>query len=178
MFIEIPGYTLKKLLYEGKQTFVYRAQRNSDHFPVIIKILREEHPPFKHIAQLQHEYAVIQELNNSQIIQAFGLENFKDRLFLILEDFEGEPLADLIKKRKIDLETFLWIAIELAHGIAAIHHQQIIHKDIKPQNIIVNLKTKQVKIIDFGTSTLLSREIQQVVTPRSEEHTSELQSRC
>lgn len=171
MFIEIPGYTLKKLLYEGKQTFVYRALRNSDHFPVIIKILREEHPPSKHIVQLQHEYAVIRELNNSKIIQVFGLENFKDRLFLILEDFEGESLADLIKKRKIDLETFLWIAIELAHGIAAIHHQQIIHKDIKPQNIIVNLATKQVKIIDFGTSTLLSREIQQVVTPENLEGT-------
>lgn len=169
--IEIPGYMLEGILYEGKQTFVYRAKRNSDNFPVIIKILRQEHPPYKHIAQLQHEYMVVQKIDSSKIVQAYGLEVFRDRLFLVLEDFGGESLTKLIQDGKIDLNNFLWIAIELAQGLGEIHQQQIIHKDIKPHNIIVNLQTKQVKITDFGISTFISREIQQIATPESLEGT-------
>ena len=71
MPIEIPNFTLLQELYEGQQTFVYRCLRNSDHLPVIIKILKEDLTTTKYLGQLRHEYAVIQKFNTPLIIKAY-----------------------------------------------------------------------------------------------------------
>lgn len=169
MLLSIPNYTLDVLLYEGVHTDVYRGRRISDNFPVIIKILKEEHSDPKLISQLEHEFSVTRKLNSPHIVQAYSLEPFQERRFLVMEDFSGEPLSGVIPK--IDLKIFLNIAIELAQGLGEIHHQNIIHKDIKPHNIIINSNSTQVKITDFGIAISLSREIQQVASPETLEGT-------
>ena len=72
--------------------------------------------------------------------------------------FDGEPLAKGIATQRIKLNNFLQIAIHLAAILVQLHQQNIIHKDIKPCNILVNEKTGQVRLIDFGISTRLLRE--------------------
>ena len=165
MPITIPNYTFIEELYEGRHSYVYRCKRDVDNVPVIIKISKDERPDARHVAQLQHEYAFLQKFNSEHVIKAYALEPLKERVMLILEDCDAQPLADLIKIGKINLDTFFKISIGLAEGIGEVHHQSIIHKDIKPHNIIVNMAKKEVKIIDFGISTLLSREVQQAISP-------------
>lgn len=171
MSFEIPNYTLTEQLYTGKHTLIYQGFQNADKTPVIFKITKEEYPSTHIIAQLKHEFAMTQIIHSSRVVKAYALETIGNRLVLITENFNGRPLEVIIKEGQIDIETFLTIAIELAQGIGDIHQHHIIHKDIKPHNIIVNLATKQVKVVDFGIATLLSREMQSITDPELMEGT-------
>jgi len=83
----------------------------------------------------------------------------------VLEDFQGINLMEAISKKEIDLITGLKIAIEIAQAIGEMHQGNVIHKDIKPQNILISQDLTTIKLIDFGIATLLSREVQQTVSP-------------
>jgi serine/threonine protein kinase len=93
------------------------------------------------------------------------LESYQNGLALILSDFDGETLKKIISDQSLELSKFIQIAIQLASTLAALHQNNIIHKDIKPHNILVNLTTGQVKLIDFSISSRLSRENQTVSNP-------------
>jgi serine/threonine protein kinase len=75
-----------------------------------------------------------------------------------MEDIGGESLKQIIKTGTLNLETSLKIAVKLSDTLGEIHQNRIIHKDINPNNIVINLTTDELRIIDFGNSTLLSKE--------------------
>ncbi|WP_445304733.1 ATP-binding protein [Microcoleus sp. Pol7_A1] len=84
---------------------------------------------------------------------------------MFVEDFGGESLTIWMQQRKFTLEEFLQIAIATTETLGQIHRANIIHKDINPSNIVYNPETEQLKIIDFGISTQLSRETPIVKNP-------------
>ena len=92
------------------------------------------------------------------MIKAYDLQRYQNSLAMLLEDFGGESLKIWMSKRKFTLEQFLTIAIKITESLGTIHTANIIHKDINPSNIVFNPETGQLKIIDFGVSTILSRE--------------------
>ncbi len=81
---------------------------------------------------------------------------------MILEDFDGKSLRVFLSSRAIAIKEFLAIAIQLAETLGELHQKNIIHKNIKPQNIIINPATGQVKITDFSIASRLSRENQTI----------------
>src|SRR5919202_4923198 len=165
MSITIVGYNLIETLYEGTTTCVYRASRKSDHVSVIIKTLKAEYPTLEQLTRLRHEYQILQSLELEGIVKPLALENHQNGLALILSDFGGESLKNLITHKSLELSLFLPIAIQLASILAQLHEANIIHKDIKPHNILINVKTGQVHIIDFSISSYLPRENQTVINP-------------
>ncbi|BAY27323.1 ATP-binding region ATPase domain protein [Calothrix sp. NIES-2100] len=158
MSITITGYNLIEVLYDGTTTYVYRALREPEQTSVIIKTLKAEYPTIKQLTQLRHEYQILQSLKIEGIVKPLALENYQNGLALILSDFAGETLKNFINIQKLDLSQFLNIAIQLATILSQLHQNNIIHKDIKPQNILINPQTGQVKIIDFSISSYLSKE--------------------
>ncbi|RMH69519.1 MAG: GAF domain-containing protein [Gemmatimonadetes bacterium] len=154
--ISIDGYTIDTLIYKGVNTVIYRGKRQVDDLPVIIKVLKADHPTPAELARLKHEHDIIKDLDLEGVVKPLALEKYKSRLALILEDFNGDSLKHVMDAQRIDLPTFLKIAICLAETLGGLHHHNIIHKDIKPHNIIVNLEKEIVKITDFGISTKLS----------------------
>lgn len=165
MSINIIGYNLIETLYEGSTTCVYRALRESEQASVIIKTLKAEYPTVEQLTRLRHEYQILQSLEIEGIIKPLALENYQNGLALILSDFGGESLKNLIAEKSLDLSLFLQIAIQLASILAQLHQNNIIHKDIKPHNILINAKTGLVHIIDFSISSYLSKENQTVMNP-------------
>jgi predicted ATPase/signal transduction histidine kinase/DNA-binding response OmpR family regulator/tRNA A-37 threonylcarbamoyl transferase component Bud32 len=165
MSITIAGYNLIEAIYEGTSTYVYRALRESDAASVIIKTLKAEYPTLEELTRLKHEYQILQASEIEGIVKPLALESYQNGLALILSDFGGEPLTKLVAAKSLDLRNFLQVAIQLAFILAQLHQNNIIHKDIKPQNILVNAQTRQVKIIDFSISSHLSRENQTVSNP-------------
>lgn len=165
MLIELPEYIINEIVYEGRHTTIYKGRRKKDNVPVIIKGLKEQSLTLKQIARIKHEYEIIQQVQSPYIIKAYGLERINERPILILEDFGAQSLTKTLQAASLDLESILLIAIQAAEGIGDLHLAHIIHKDIKPGNIVINPETKKIKIIDFGISTKLSREIQQIVNP-------------
>ncbi|OQW95028.1 MAG: hypothetical protein BWK79_03795 [Beggiatoa sp. IS2] len=161
---KLSGYTITERIYQGNKATVYRGYRNEDQKPFIIKSLGA-YPDPKQVAQFHHEYEITKGLNLKGIIKPSSLQKCENSWVLIFEDICGDSLKNLITARKIDLGTFFYIAIQLADSLDELHRHRIIHKDIKPANIIVNLETQQVKITDFSISSRLSLENQTMGSP-------------
>ncbi|QLE40332.1 GAF domain-containing protein [Nostoc sp. C052] len=163
--IKLSNYKIIELIHEGIKTTVYRATRNKDDKLVVIKLLKIEYPELKDIAAFKHEYELIKNLDIPGVIQAYSLEKYNNGLAIVLENFDGSSLYKIIQSEKIKLLDFLKIGIKITQALGELHQNHIIHKDIKPQNIIVNLETHQVKIIDFSISSLLLQEKPKLSNP-------------
>ncbi|MCA9718477.1 MAG: AAA family ATPase [Myxococcales bacterium] len=153
----LPGYTIRETIHEGIRSVIYRAVRDSDQAPVVIKAIRD-YRERQQVAQLRHEYQVIKTLEHPGVIRALALQDFERRLALIFEDIGGVALDRVLKRRRLPLAEFLRISIQLCSAVEAIHHGNIIHKDIKPHNIIYNEETARLKLTDFASSSSLPRE--------------------
>ncbi|MFB2919651.1 trifunctional serine/threonine-protein kinase/ATP-binding protein/sensor histidine kinase [Aerosakkonema funiforme] len=152
-------------IHEGVKTLIYRAYRERDNTSAIVKTLKAEYPTLEEITRLRHEYKILEYLHIEGIIKVYSLENYKNGLALLLEDFGDKSLKDLMTSQKIPLLSFLSIAIQLASILADLHKNKIIHKDIKPQNILIDSQTWSVKIIDFSIATRLYRETATIENP-------------
>ncbi|AFY44037.1 ATP-binding sensor histidine kinase [Nostoc sp. PCC 7107] len=165
--VSIPGYRITEELYNGSRTLVYRAVRESDSLPVVIKLLKNPYPSFSELLLFRNQYTIGKNLNSPLIIQTDSLEPFQNGYMLVMEDFGGISLKDYFSKYQsvTSLEEFLEIAIALCNTLDILYQNRIIHKDIKPSNILINPETKQVKLIDFSIASLLPRETQTLVNP-------------
>ncbi|MEG4284644.1 AAA family ATPase [Microcoleus sp. A006_D1] len=176
----ISGYNLQELIHQGTNTVVYRAISTAEKQLVILKVLNTDCPTLEQVARFKHEYQIAQHLDSQYVIKVDRLETHQNHLVLILEDIGGISLKKWISPREnqrqiADLETdnnsvaiatnrplsladFLNAAVPLAKALVFLHQNQIIHKDIKPHNIIINPETKQVKIADFSIASRLRKE--------------------
>ena len=164
----IPGYTVTEELYNGSRTLVYRGIRD-DEKPVVIKLLKNSHPGFNELLQFRNQYTIAKNLNFPGIIQTYSLENYQNGYALIMEDMGGISLKEYFYNAEIScinsLEEFIKIAIYLCDTLDILYSHRIIHKDIKPANILINQDTKKVKVIDFSIASLLPRETQTLINP-------------
>ncbi|OKH31956.1 serine/threonine protein kinase [[Phormidium ambiguum] IAM M-71] len=163
--LTLPGYQLTEAIHEGVKTVIYRGIKLPSQTSVIIKTLLAEYPTLEEISRLRHEYKIIFSLNIQGIPKAIGLENYKNGLALILEDFQGGSIKKLISTQKISILAFLSIARQLAETLHELHQNHIIHKDIKPQNILITPQNWLVKLIDFSIASRLSRETPTISNP-------------
>ena len=154
----LTGYQIIAKIYESNNSLVYRAIRDRDHHPLILKILKADYPTPEELTRYKQEYEITRSLNQAGVLKAYGLQRYQNTLVMLLEDFGGDSLNYLLKERQFTQEEFLTIAIKIAESLGRIHAANIIHKDINPSNIVYNPNTGQLKLIDFGISTILSRE--------------------
>ncbi|MEH2127675.1 AAA family ATPase [Nostoc sp.] len=154
------NYQIIQKIYESANSLVYRAILKSDNQPIILKILKENYPTPSELTRYKQEYELTRCLKTDRVIKAYNLQRYENSLVMFLEDFGGESLKLLMCDRQFTLKEFICIAIKITESLAAVHAANIIHKDINPSNIVYNLETEQLKIIDFGISTCLTRENQ------------------
>ncbi|MEG4444572.1 AAA family ATPase [Microcoleus sp. AT9_B5] len=158
MTLNLTGYQFVETIHSGIRTSVDRARRISDFSSAIVKTLKAEYPTLSDITRLRHEYQILHSLNVETIIKPISLESYKNGLALILEDSGSQSLNDWMKGKKLAIIQFLSLGIQLVSALAEIHKHNIIHKDVKPQNIIINPATEKVQIIDFSIASRLERE--------------------
>ncbi|MFN6535300.1 MAG: protein kinase domain-containing protein [Nostoc sp. EkiNYC01] len=166
--LPLSGYHITEQIYSGIKTLVYRAIRKQDQKIVVIKVMRNEYPTIHEIAQFRNQYTITKNLNFKGIVKPLSLENYRNAYALVMEDFSGLSLKDWGKRKEKDilsLGEFFHIAIQIVSTLEQLHRDRIIHKDIKPANILINPSTLEVKIIDFSIATLLPREIQFLTNP-------------
>jgi diguanylate cyclase (GGDEF)-like protein len=161
----ITGYRPLEQLYRGSKTVVFRAIRESDRAPVVIKCLRQSDPDFNDLLQFRNQYTLTQHLTVSGIVNTYSLESHSSGYALVMEDFGGVSLKGYLGERRLSLAQFLAIALQLADILAELYGHGIIHKDIKPANILIHPQTQQVKLLDFSIASRLSRETQESQHP-------------
>ncbi|MES0491878.1 MAG: diguanylate cyclase [Leptospirales bacterium] len=159
--LDIPGYTIGKEVQKSQKTFVYRAIRIKDNRSVILKILASEYPTEQDFSRLQRELEIIQSLDIDEVVHSYGIHKFNNKAMLVLEDAPGQSLKSMISSQDFSIELFIDIAIKIINGLGKIHQNNIIHKDIKPANIIVNIKDNKIKIVDFNISSFFPKESEQ-----------------
>ncbi|MCL1464103.1 trifunctional serine/threonine-protein kinase/ATP-binding protein/sensor histidine kinase [Argonema galeatum] len=165
-----PGYQIIQQLYAGTRTLVYRGIRTSDQQPVVIKLLRNEYPNFNDLVQFRNQYTIAKNLDFPSIIKPLTLEVYGNGYALVMEDFGGFSLSDYLQtatdenpqSQYLPLGKFLKISLKLTEILHYLYQNRVIHKDIKPANILIDPATKQIKLIDFSIASLLPRETQEI----------------
>ncbi|BAZ28710.1 multi-sensor signal transduction multi-kinase [Cylindrospermum sp. NIES-4074] len=163
--VSLTGYQINELIYSGSRTLVHRGIRESDQKPVVIKLLRREYPTFNELVRFRNQYAIAKNLNFDGIIKTYSLENYQNCYALVMEDFGGISLQEYTANYSPKLSEFFDIAIQIVSILDRLYRQRVIHKDIKPANVLINPTTKEVKLIDFSIASLLQRETQTLTSP-------------
>jgi PAS domain S-box-containing protein len=151
---ELSGYVFSSLR-EG-DIALYRGSGNG-LLPILLVAAEETSPGC--VERLEHEYALKSELDADWAARPVVLTHDNGRMMLVLEDSGGTPL-DRLLGRPLDVSQFLRIAIPLAGALRHVHERGLIHKDIKPANILVNGATGAVTFTGFGIASRLTRERQ------------------
>ncbi|QPF73721.1 diguanylate cyclase [Roseateles sp. DAIF2] len=159
--MQIAGYRLQDLIYANGATVVTRATNPLGQV-VVLKYIDGEQPPPAIGARWRHEYAVLQGIDSPWVIKALGLLESERRPVLVLEDFAASNLAQLIERQVLNLEERLTLAVQLCQALSAVHQHGLIHGDIAPKNVLVDLAGLRIKLCDFALSSPLAPAQQQL----------------
>jgi predicted ATPase/GAF domain-containing protein/HPt (histidine-containing phosphotransfer) domain-containing protein len=159
----VRDYELREIIATSERSVVRRAVRVRDGTPVVIKTIAHEYPTPRELRQLEFEYRILRKLEVAGVIRALAFERNGNQAALVLEDFGGKNLAS--GPDGLELYGFFSIAIQAAQALGRIHERNVVHKDIKPRNLLVNPDTQELRIIDFHVASELSRELQDSAAP-------------
>lgn len=158
MTIHLPGYAVFNQISHTDKYNTYQAIREKDQRPVLIKIIQSDHPTLDEIASLKNEYEMARHLAEDSIIKPLLLDKYLQQFFLVLEDNSFEPLSRLLKSTTLSLKEKLKIALSTSKSLWSIQKKQVIHRDLKPQNVFINPKTFEARISGLGQSTRMARQ--------------------
>ena len=159
--IEIPGITITEEVSQGYRSVLYRGC-NDYSLPSLIKVYKMDDASSLQIAQFKHEFHNIFNIKSDGFVKARDLKFYNSDLAIILEDFSGISLNDFIKGGYCDIQKFIEISIQLARAVGDLHNAGVTHNELKPKIILINPTKGIVKIIDYGFSSIITRENEQI----------------
>lgn len=160
--MEIEGYSLVELLSIGTKTVVHRAVQQGSTNTVILKMPVSAKPSVSIINRLLHDYNTGRELNYKGVPRYLDLIRRDGIPILVLEDIGGISLRKYCQGKALKPDQFFDIAIACTETLSYLHAKQLIHCDIKPDNIIIEPETGSIQMIDLGAATKLNNENVQV----------------
>ncbi|MHA7630759.1 AAA family ATPase [Corallococcus sp. M7] len=153
----LTGYQLNERLHLGQRFATFRAVRLEDERSVVLKVPSRTRPLLRDIACLKHEYEMCSLLDLPGIIRVLALEESAGNLALVMEDFGGQSLAHS-SRHTLELVSFCRMAIRITEALAHVHAAGVVHKDLKPSNILIKPGTLDLRLSGFGIASRLSRE--------------------
>ncbi|WP_373540650.1 AAA family ATPase [Chamaesiphon sp.] len=164
------GYRITEELDRDAKTVVYRArqiapQLGAESRSVVIKLLVSAYPTERELLNFRHQYTIAKNLDLPGVVRLESLEAYESGYALVMEDFGGVTLERYRQHHRLSPVDVLQIAIQLADTLHALGRERIVHKDIKPANILINPETREVKLIDFSIASRLPRETPELVSP-------------
>ncbi len=163
--IKIGNYQVLELIHKSERTLVYHGINMESGQSIIVKLMGHEYPSFNELVQFRNQYAIAKNLDIPGMIKPYSLERYKNGYALIMEDIGAMSLAEYQRQFSVSFEQFWEISLQIVEILHHLHQNYIIHKDIKPANILIHLETKEVKLIDFSISSLLPKERTSLQTP-------------
>jgi serine/threonine protein kinase len=152
---EVAGrYRLERRLGAGGMSTVFLALDAVLERPVAVKLLAEhlaEDEAF--VMRFRHEALAAARLQHPNIVQVFdsGLDEASDRHYIVMEYVDGPSAADLLRQKKmLDVEEAVRIVHDACHGLDYAHRAGVVHRDVKPGNLLISNETGGVKLADFG----------------------------
>ena len=149
-------YRITELIGSGGMAQVYKAINMTNRRPVAVKVLKDEYKDdAEFLRRFSREVNAILTLSHENIVRAYGAGTHNGMPYLVMEYVEGRTLKDLISQNgALPVRTAIGITCQILDALSAAHAHGIIHRDVKPQNVIVTDKGR-VKLADFG----IAREV-------------------
>src|SRR5262245_41224525 len=141
-----------EILWEdGERVFRrgWRPDDNGKRRAVLIVLSAADQPSRSSLNHLTHEYELKDQLDEAWAVRPLDLVHDAGRTVLVLEDVDGEPLDGLLGA-PMEVGRFLRLAIAVAASVSGLHERGLVHKDIKPANIVLNEATGEVRLTGFG----------------------------
>jgi serine/threonine-protein kinase len=154
-FSEVDAFTLQELIYEGPHTLVFKGYQSSLERVLIIKLLkphvqnREEW-----VERFRREARACAKLKHPNIVDVYALGEKNGYHYIAIEYVDGLSLKDLLKTSgSLPLNIALYVTHQILQALSFVHQHQIIHRDVKPGNILINSQG-QAKLTDFGLAQI------------------------
>lgn len=150
-------YQIIKSIGEGGMANVYLAYDTILDRNVAVKVLRGDLAnDEKFVRRFQREALSASSLSNPNIVEVYDVGEDNGEYYIVMEYVEGKHLKALLKKRgKLTVPEVIDIALQITNGLSVAHNSYIIHRDIKPQNILI-LENGLIKITDFGIAVAMN----------------------
>jgi PAS domain S-box-containing protein len=163
--VELSQHVLEALR-EDEEFVLYRGAHSNqpDSASVLLLAPASTHPVLETLKKIDHEYSLRDELDSAWAVRPLALSQQRGQTMLVLEDPGGETL-DRSLSGPMEITQFLRLAFGLATALGGLHKRELIHKDVKPANVLVNPATGQVRLMGFGIASRLPRERQMPEPP-------------
>jgi serine/threonine protein kinase len=149
-------YELEELVGSGGMSSVYRAHDRLLERKVALKVLHQHYTDDEeYVERFRREARAVASLSHPNIVTVIDRGEHEGRQFIVFEYIDGENLKQLIERRgPAPVSTALELAIQIAHGLSFAHQQGLVHRDVKPQNVLLN-GDGEAKVTDFGIARSL-----------------------
>ena len=157
--LDISGYAVLRKIGSGGMSTVYLARRESDDALTVLKLLNADlSRENEFLRRFIREYGILSKLSSPHIVKIFDQGYTDQHVYIAMEYFAGDDLKARID-RGIPPEEAIVLMIQMAKGLQAIHAAEVIHRDLKPQNIMFRADGS-LAILDFGIAKIVSEETQ------------------
>ena len=149
-------YTILDRIGSGAMGRVYRAQHQLMGRVVALKIIAPELLSNERVvSRFLREMRLVARLDHPNVVRAFDADRFDDNFYIVMEFVQGKSLGDMLKKGPLPPVDVIRYASQAALGLGHAHEQGILHRDVKPSNLLLAADQRIVKVLDLGLGTLM-----------------------
>src|SRR6476661_8450018 len=156
---ELEGYTVESPLSAGAMGAVYRAHKTDDSLPVAIKRLLDT----RHVARFEIEARLLRTLSHPRVVNVMDYFTQETGVYLVMEMIQGQDLGEILKERGnpgLPVDDAIEYTRQACQALQYVHDQQIVHRDVKPANLIDAADPAGVVLVDFGIARQMGDEEQ------------------
>lgn len=153
-------YEILEIIGVGGMSRVYKAYDRVDDRIVALKVLKDEYlENYEYTARFKNESRAISLLNHPNVVKVYDVCFGEDLQYIVMEHVEGITLKEFIERQKVlDWKEALIVSVQILKALSHAHDKGVIHRDIKPQNILL-LPNATIKVTDFGIASFKRGEI-------------------
>ncbi len=158
--LALDGYSLKLLTRTHEELHLYRGTRLGDQAAVLVQVATRAAQSTQ--ARLEHEFDLREELNIAWAVQPLGLMKVGSNLILVETDPGGELLENLLGP-PLPIALFLRLAIGITRAVVSLHQQELVHKDLHPAHILIDVASGKTHLLGFGNASRIPRAHQDLI---------------